>query len=99
MDGKWKKAWHPTRDTYVMVNEETGEICNMPDKKNDDNILASIMEDYCDTIKAIVEPRKKVPKKAPLEQFNVFEYELRSNHIFLMVQCVGRINQYGRFLC
>ncbi len=84
-----------------MVNEETGEVRDIADKKNnknDDNILDSIMEDYWETIKDIEEPRGNIPKKAPLEPFNVFEYELRSNHPFLMVQCVGRINQYGRFL-
>jgi hypothetical protein len=70
MDAKWQKVWHPTRDTYVMVNEETGEIRDMADKKNNknyDNILDNIMEDYWETIKDIEEPRRKIPKKAPLE--------------------------------
>ena len=49
-----KKVWHPKRASYVMVDENTGDIHEIP--KPPKNILDDILEDYWESVCDFVEP-------------------------------------------
>jgi hypothetical protein len=49
-----KKVWHPKRASYVMVDENTGDMHEIP--KPPKIILDEILEDYWESVCDFVEP-------------------------------------------
>lgn len=89
---KLKKVWHPRRASYVMVDENTGNIYNIP-KTPKINILEEILEDYCESVCDFLEP---VPchkaESVPLRELNC---NLKQNNRLLALEGIGHLDQYG----
>ena len=86
-----KKVWHPKRASYVMVDENTGDMHEIP--KPPKNILDEILEDYWESVCDFVEPAPcHKAESVPLREWS---FDLKENNRLLAVEGIGHLDQYG----